>query len=86
MILAVIAAYTAVFTTDRILISNEKPPIFCLKKENESGSTYYGLGYSYEVCPHIITGKREYALYIFGQLVTSNFTNSVQIAEPPQNT
>lgn len=46
-------------------------PIFCIK----SDSFHQGLGYSYVISAHPITGKNEYCLYIFGCPITSDFTN-----------
>ena len=83
VIIIAITAYAAVFAADFIMILNEKPPVFCIKKESASYITYYGLGYSYEICPHIITGKKEYVLCILGQEISSNLTNSTNLIEPP---
>ena len=84
IIITAIAVYTAVFVTDRILILNEKSPVFCIEKENTSSNTYYGLGYSYEVCTHPVTGRKEHAMYLLGQLISSDITNNINVTEPSE--
>ena len=38
---------------------------------------YVGLGYSFDVIEHPVSGKLEYAFYLFGQPVKSNITNEI---------
>lgn len=46
-------------------------PIFCIGNDGH----YRGLGYSYDMYPHPVTGKVEYCFYLFGLEMESNFTN-----------
>lgn len=46
-------------------------PVFCINNDGY----YQGLGYSYDIYPHPITGKVEYCFYLFGQEIESTFTN-----------
>lgn len=98
IIIAAIITYIIIFITDFTLVLNEKNPVFCIIKETDlchkpdytciprpvTGKLCHGLGYTYEITPHPITGKREYTLFIFGQAVSSNVTNGVQTDEQPQ--
>lgn len=86
IIIAIIIAYIIIFITDFTLVLNEKNPVFCIIKSSKETDLCHGLGYTYEITPHPITGKREYTLFIFGQAVSSNVTNGVQTDEQPQTT
>ena len=46
-------------------------PLFCSKNE----AHFTGMGYSFDRYPNPVTGKYEYAFYLFGHLVTSTFTD-----------
>ena len=97
IIIAAIIAYIIIFITDFTLILNEKNPVFCIIKETDlchesdytcdprpvTGKLCHGLGYTYEIIPNLITGKREYALFIFGQPISSNIINSTPVIEQP---
>ena len=71
-VVAVILIYFSLGMTDFLLVINEGKPLFCVK---DGESNYNGLGYSYIIYDHPITGKSEYAFYILGNLVQSTFTN-----------
>ncbi|MDE6519060.1 MAG: hypothetical protein K2K91_01170 [Ruminococcus sp.] len=72
LIVSVLLIWFAVGFTDYVLVVMEKTPIFCIKNDTYS---YKGLGYSFEIVPHIVTEKKEYAYYIFGMGIENNFTN-----------
>ncbi|MDE7194542.1 MAG: hypothetical protein K2O14_11315 [Oscillospiraceae bacterium] len=67
----IIFLYAAVVFVDYGRAVNGSYPIFCI---NNNGH-YQGLGYSYDMYPHPITGEVEYSFYLFGCQVESNFTN-----------
>ena len=71
-VVAVILIYFSVCITDFLLVTNGNNPLFCI---NDGDNNYNGLGYSYVIYDHPITGKSEYAFYILGNLVQSTFTN-----------
>ena len=72
----VIFLWLAVFAVDCIAVAGFGcPPIFCVKNTDEA--RYCGLGYSYVVSPHPVSGKTEYCMYIFGNEVRSTFTNEL---------
>ena len=68
----VIFLYLSVCTTDFLLVTNGGKPLFCIK---DAENNYNGLGYSYVIYDHPITGKSEYAIYVLGNSVYNNFTN-----------
>ena len=70
-VVGVIALWAAVFCTDCLRVLQEKTPVFCLR----DGTAYTGAGYSFEIARHPVTGRAEYALYIFGGYVGGNFTD-----------
>lgn len=72
LIVSVLFIWLAVGFTDYCLVVIEKNPIFCIKTDAYS---YKGFGYSFEIVPHIVTGKNEYAYYIFDNCIVNNFTN-----------
>ena len=57
------------------VVFNGKPPIFCVGDTTDSH--YVGIGYSYDVYPHPITGKVEYQLSVLGSSIESTFTNQL---------
>lgn len=67
----VLFLWAAVGLVDYGRAVNGNYPIFCI---NNNGH-YQGLGYSYDMYPHPITGKVEYSFYLFGCQMESNFTN-----------
>ncbi|MCR5330819.1 MAG: hypothetical protein K6E62_06485 [Lachnospiraceae bacterium] len=70
----VLIIWFSLFITDFIRVAGmEKNPLFAFTFSDESH--YTGAGYSYDIYRHPITGRYEYALYLFGIPVTSNFTN-----------
>lgn len=72
IVAAVLLLWFAAGFTDYAMAESGKAPVFCIEQKD---GVYVGLGYSYEMYPHLITGKNEYALYLFGNLIKSNFTN-----------
>lgn len=72
LIISVLLIWIAVGFTDYVLVVMEKTPIFCIKTDTYS---YKGFGYSFDIVPHIVTGKNEYAYYIFDNCIENNFTN-----------
>ena len=72
IVAAVLLLWFAAGFTDYVMAESGNAPVFCIE---QSDGVYAGLGYSYEMYPHPITGKNEYALYLFGNLIKSNFTN-----------
>ena len=75
-ILLVIVIWLTFFCVDSARVINEKEPIFCINvNEKGDGEHYIGLGYSFYVYQHPITGKKEYSGYLFGIEINNNFTN-----------
>lgn len=72
IVLSVIALWACLFAVDFIRVNSGNAPVFCV--ETDVGC-YSGLGYSYSVSPHLVTGKQEYELCILGCPVVSTFTN-----------
>ncbi len=70
--LALIMLWAALLITDYGEVVMENEPVFCV---TDDGVLYRGAGYSFEVYPHLVTGKREYCFYLFGCPVESTFTN-----------
>lgn len=60
------------YFTDLSRVNNEKRPVFCIEV---SENHFVGLGYSYFIYPHPITGKLEYVHKILGFEVVNNITN-----------
>lgn len=75
IILVSFLAWVCILAVDSVRVGMESRPIFCIGVEKGNGTEYRGIGYMFETCPHLVTGKNEFALYIFGQAVMSNFTN-----------
>lgn len=69
--LSVILIWVAAFAVDYFRVIREKKPVFCIGNSN----VYSGLGYEYELIVHPITGKQEYVMYLFGEIIKSNVTN-----------
>ncbi|MDO5558943.1 MAG: hypothetical protein Q4F95_05035 [Oscillospiraceae bacterium] len=72
IILIVILLWLVMFIVDYLRVVSEKAPVFCVQTKD---GCYTGAGYSYEMYPHIITGKKEYSLSFFGRIIKSNYTN-----------
>ena len=71
-VVIVITIWLSLFIADFIRVAGfEKNPLFAFSEE----SHFTGAGYSYDIYRHPVTGRYEYALYLFGIPVTSNFTN-----------
>lgn len=75
IVLVSILVWVGMLTVDLVRVGMESRPIFCIEAEKGRGAEYYGIGYMLVTYPHLVTGKNEFALYIFGQPVMSNFTN-----------
>ena len=60
------------YFTDLSRVNNEERPVFCIEV---SENHFVGLGYSYFIYPHPITGKLEYVHKILGFEVENNITN-----------
>ena len=60
------------YFTDSSRVNNEERPVFCIEV---SENHFVGLGYSYFIYPHPITGKLEYVHKILGFEVENNITN-----------
>lgn len=73
--LASLLVWVCILTVDLVRVGMENRPIFCVEAEKGNGAEYWGIGYMFETYPHLVTWKNEFALYIFGQPVMSNFTN-----------
>lgn len=71
-ILSILLLWFAIWQVDYARVILEKTPVFCIKTQD---SHYKGLGYAFDIYPHPITGDPEYAAYVFGEMVGSNFTN-----------
>lgn len=52
-------------------------PLCCMETGNDH---YTGLGYSFDIVDNPGTGEQEYAVYIFGNLVKSTFTNEIEVS------
>lgn len=81
IIFTAVIIWLGIFLVDYSIIINESRPVFCI--ETEKGC-YSGIGYSFETYAHIVTCKTEYALYIFGRPVKSNFANEIAVQESEQ--
>ena len=57
ILLFFIAAWFTFFIVDTKRVSDEKEPLFCIET---SENHFTGLGYSFDIYPHPITGKSEY--------------------------
>jgi len=57
---------------DSSKVNNEERPVFCIEVSEDH---FVGLGYSYFIYPHPITGKLEYVHKILGFEVENNITN-----------
>ena len=57
---------------DSSRVNNEERPVFCIEVSEDH---FVGLGYSYFIYPHPITGKLEYVHKILGFEVENNITN-----------
>ena len=60
------------YFTDLSRVNNEERPVFCIEVSEDH---FVGLGYSYFIYPHPITGKLEYVHKILGFEVENNITN-----------
>ncbi len=60
------------YFTDSSRVYNEERPVFCIEVSEDH---FMGLGYSYFIYPHPITGKLEYVHKILGFEVKNNITN-----------
>ena len=60
------------YFTDSSRVNNEERPVFCIEVSEDH---FVGLGYSYFIYPHPITGKLEYVHKILGFEVANNITN-----------
>ena len=70
----VLLLWIAVFTADWVAVSCfDRAPIFCVR--NDDGGHYSGVGYSYDMYPHPISGEYQYCLYVFGVSTISTFTD-----------
>ena len=65
-----ITIYTIDYTA---VICEQNPPVFCIP--NKNGYHYSGLGYSYDIIVHPVTGEPEYVQYFLGVMIRSNMTN-----------
>ena len=75
-ILLVIIIWLTFFFVDSARVADEKEPLFCINvDEKGDGEHYVGLGYSFYVYQHPLTGKKEYSKSIFGIEISNNFTN-----------
>lgn len=66
--------------TDRVCVANGNKPLFCLNKSSYSYKgndygTYYGLGYSFVIMQHPVSGDTEYCYSILGIEVYNDFMN-----------
>lgn len=75
IVLAVIIVWISLLVVDNLRVAKyEQNPLFCIETDN--GSNHYaGLGYSFDIYSHPITGEFQYGLNIFGISVKSTFTN-----------
>ena len=60
------------YFTDSSRVNNEERPVFCIEVSEDH---FVGIGYSYFIYPHPITGKLEYVHKILGFEVENNITN-----------
>lgn len=76
IIFAVLALWGCLLGFDwyRVTVSDAHTPVFSIRFNPEKHH-YTGLGYSFDVYDHPVTGYSEYAFYLFGNLVTSTFTD-----------
>ncbi len=76
-IVCVICVWMLIWGYDffRVGIMGESP-MFCYEQLGEDGSArYIGAGYAFDTFDNPSTGQKEYAFYVFGNLVKTNFSN-----------
>jgi len=72
-VVLILLIWCGIFAADWFCVTAlEKKPLFCIRTDSD---IYTGLGYSYEIIVHPITGKEEYCLTVFGRYASSNITN-----------
>lgn len=65
--------WCGIFAVDWFCVTAlEKPPVFCIETAH---GEYCGLGYTFGLTVHPVTGKTEYWMTVFGRLASSNITN-----------
>ncbi len=75
VIVCIISAWLIMINVDLYNVESKGGyPVCCMELKRGSGH-YVGLGYSFDVCENPVSGNLEYAFYICGQEVKSNFTN-----------
>ncbi len=57
---------------DYVMVQNDNNPIFCIEV---SDGHFIGLGYSFDIGNHPITGNQEYDFRIFGISIRCTITN-----------
>lgn len=81
VIVCVISVWVIMLCVDFFSVdANGGDPICCIETTSGSGH-YVGLGYSFDVAKNPGTGKQEYAVYVFGNLVKSTFTNEIEVSD-----
>ncbi len=75
IVLVSVLVWAGMLAVDLVRVGMESRPIFCIETEKGRSAEYYGIGYMFVTCPHLVTGENEFALYVFGQPVMSDFTN-----------
>lgn len=71
-ILSVLLVWLCVGAVDYASVLKGRKPMFCIEI---SDGHYAGLGYSFDIITHPITGKNEYVFSLFGNTMESDITN-----------
>ncbi len=75
VIVCIIAVWVLIWCYDMYRVDiKEDLPACCFETPKGSGH-YVGAGYSFDIYDHPITGKQEFALYVFGNEIKSTFTD-----------
>ncbi len=74
VVILVMCLWVGMGITDYSRVNEQKYPIFCIQSKSKDYH-YVGLGYSYDIVVHPLTGKLEYEMYIFGEALYSNMTD-----------
>lgn len=74
VIFAAVFLWIAVFVVDNACVISSNLPVFSVQTE---AGHYVGLGYSFDIYSHPISGQTEQASYLFGFALYDTFTNEV---------
>ena len=79
LIVCIIAFWGIMLCIDLFRVdAYDTDPLCCIETGNDH---FIGLGYSFDITDNPGTGEQEYAVYVFGKLVKSTFTNTIDTVE-----